>query len=41
MDCGSDFLVVVDVPYKSNVLLPISIHDQVATVEAIVGYQVL
>ena len=32
MDCGSNFLVVMDVPYKSNALLPIPIPFQVATI---------
>ena len=41
MDCGSNFLVISDVPYKSNAPLPIPIPDQVATVGAVVGYQVL
>ena len=41
MDCSSNLLVVVDVPYKSNAPLFILIHDQVATVGAVVGYQVL
>ena len=36
----SNLLVVVDVPYKSNAPLSILIHDQVATVGAVVGYQV-
>ena len=41
MDCGSNSLVVVDVSYKSNAPLPISILDQVTTVGAAVGCQVL
>ena len=41
MDCGSNFLVVVDVPFKSNAPLPIPIPDQVVTVGVAMGYQVL
>ena len=41
MDCGFNFLVVVDVPYKLNALLPTPVLDQVVIVGATVGYQVL
>ena len=41
MDYGSNFLVVVDVPYKSNAPLPIPIPYQVVIVGVAMGYQVL
>ncbi|RVX03676.1 hypothetical protein CK203_023082 [Vitis vinifera] len=40
MDCGPNYLVVLDAPYESNTPLPIPILGQATTVGAIVGYQV-
>ncbi|XP_059592843.1 uncharacterized protein LOC104878643 [Vitis vinifera] len=39
MDCGPNYLVVLDAPYESNTPLPIPIHGQATTVGAAVGYQ--
>ncbi|RVW75827.1 hypothetical protein CK203_055115 [Vitis vinifera] len=41
MDCGPNYLVVLDAPYESNTPLPIPIPGQATTVGAAVGYQVL
>ncbi|RVW78576.1 hypothetical protein CK203_049758 [Vitis vinifera] len=41
MDCGPNYLVVLDAPYESNTPLPIPIPGQATTVGAVVGYQVL
>eukprot|EP00261_Vitis_vinifera_P034165 XP_019075408.1 PREDICTED: uncharacterized protein LOC109122598 [Vitis vinifera] len=41
MDCGPNYLVVLDAPYESNTPLPIPIPRQATTVGAAVGYQVL
>lgn len=41
MDCGLNYLVVVDAPYESNAPLPIPIFYQATIVGAVVGYQVL
>ncbi|RVW12492.1 hypothetical protein CK203_093479 [Vitis vinifera] len=41
MDCGPNYLVVLDAPYESNTPLPIPILGQATTVGAAVGYQVL
>ncbi|KAL6349880.1 hypothetical protein AAG906_001767 [Vitis piasezkii] len=41
MDCGPNYLVVLDAPYESNAPLPIPIPGQATTVGAAVGYQVL
>ncbi|KAL6350674.1 hypothetical protein AAG906_028127 [Vitis piasezkii] len=39
MDCGPNYLVVLDAPYESNTPLPIPIPGQATTVGAVVGYQ--
>ncbi|RVW87691.1 hypothetical protein CK203_057234 [Vitis vinifera] len=41
MDCGPNYLVVLDAPYESYTPLPIPIPGQATTVGAAVGYQVL
>ncbi|RVW79489.1 hypothetical protein CK203_050087 [Vitis vinifera] len=41
MDCGPNYLVVLDAPYESNTPLPIPIPGQATTVGAAVSYQVL
>ncbi|RVW62898.1 hypothetical protein CK203_059763 [Vitis vinifera] len=41
MDCGPNYLVVLDAPYESNTPLLIPIPAQATTVGAAVGYQVL
>ena len=41
MNCGVNYLVIVDVPYESKAPLPIPIPDQATTVGAAVGHQVL
>ncbi|WJZ95437.1 hypothetical protein VitviT2T_014208 [Vitis vinifera] len=41
MDCGPNYLVVLDAPYESNTPLPIPIPGQATTVGVAVGYQVL
>ncbi|KAL6347444.1 hypothetical protein AAG906_025159 [Vitis piasezkii] len=41
MDCGPNYLVVLDAPYESNTPLPIPIPGQATTVGAAMGYQVL
>ncbi|RVW19373.1 hypothetical protein CK203_117735 [Vitis vinifera] len=41
MDCGPNYLVVLDAPYESNTPLPIPMPSQATTVGAAVGYQVL
>ena len=40
-ECGPNYLVVVDAPYKPNTSLPIPILDEIATVGRVVGYEVL
>ena len=40
-ECGSNYLVVVDAPYKSNTTLPIPIPDEITIVGNAVGYEVL
>ena len=41
MDCGPNYVVVLDAPYESNTPLPIPIPGQATTIGAAVGYQVL
>ncbi|RVW49610.1 hypothetical protein CK203_076737 [Vitis vinifera] len=41
LECGPNYLVVVDAPYDSSVPLPIPIPGQTTTVGATIGYQVL
>ncbi|KAL6326223.1 hypothetical protein AAG906_001618 [Vitis piasezkii] len=41
LECGPNYLVVVDAPYDSSAPLPIPIPGQTTTVGAAIGYQVL
>ncbi|RVW68988.1 hypothetical protein CK203_058575 [Vitis vinifera] len=41
LECGPNYLVVVDVPYDASAPLPIPIPGQTTTVGAAIGYQVL
>ena len=41
LECGPNYLVVVDAPYDSSVPLPIPIPGQTTIVGAEIGYQVL
>ncbi|RVW93716.1 hypothetical protein CK203_043419 [Vitis vinifera] len=41
LECGPNYLVVVDVPYDANTRLPIPILGQTTTIGAAIGYQVL
>ena len=41
LECGPNYLVVVDAPYDSSAPLLIRILRQTTTVEATIGYQVL
>ncbi|RVW34736.1 hypothetical protein CK203_110700 [Vitis vinifera] len=41
LECGPNYLVVVDTPYDSSAPLPIPIPGQTTTVGATIGYQVL
>ena len=41
LECGPNYLVVVDAPYDSSAPLPIPIPGQTTTVGATIGYQVL
>ena len=41
LECGSNYLVVVDAPYDSSAPLPIPIPGQTTTVRVIIGFQVL
>ena len=41
LECGPNYLVVVDAPYDSSAPLPIPIHGQTTTVGTAIGYQVL
>ncbi|KAL6346950.1 hypothetical protein AAG906_006010 [Vitis piasezkii] len=41
LECGPNYLVVVDAPYDSSAPLPIPILGQTTIVEATIGYQVL
>ncbi|KAL6340566.1 hypothetical protein AAG906_010474 [Vitis piasezkii] len=41
LECGPNYLVVVDVPYDASAPLPIPIPRQTTTVGAAIGYQVL
>ncbi|RVW80061.1 hypothetical protein CK203_052395 [Vitis vinifera] len=41
LECGPNYLVVVDAPYDSSAPLPIPIPGQATTVGAAIGYQVL
>nr|CAN83829.1 hypothetical protein VITISV_038975 [Vitis vinifera] len=41
LECGPNYLVVVDAPYDSSAPLPIPIPKQTTTVGAAIGYQVL
>ena len=41
LECGSNYLVVVDAPYDSSAPLPIPIPGQTTTVGVIIGFQVL
>ena len=40
LECGPNYLVVVDAPYDSSAPLPIPIPGQTTTVGAAIGYQV-
>ena len=41
LECGPNYLVVVDVPYDASAPLPIPIPGQTTTIRAAIGYQVL
>ena len=41
LECGSNYLVVVDAPYDSSAPLPIPIPGQTTTIGVIIGFQVL
>ena len=41
LECGPNYLVVVDVPYDVSTPLPIPILGQTTIVGAVIGYQVL
>ena len=41
LECGPNYLVVVDAPYDSSAPLPIPIPGQTTIVGAEIGYQVL
>ena len=41
LECGPNYLVVVDAPYDSSAPLPIPIPRQTTTVGVVIGYQVL
>ena len=41
LECGPNYLVVVDVPYDASAPLPIPIPGQTTTIGAAIGYQVL
>ena len=41
LECGPNYLAVVDAPYDSSATLPIPIPRQTTTVRAAIGYQVL
>ena len=40
-ECGPNYLVVVDAPYKSNTTLPILIPNEITTIGNAVGFEVL
>ena len=41
LECGVNFLVVVDASYELNAPLPVPIPNQITTIGEALGYQVL
>ena len=41
LECGVNFLVVVDASYEPNAPLPVPIPNQIKTIGEALGYQVL
>ena len=41
LECGVNFLIVVDASYEPNAPLPVPIPNQITTIGEALGYQVL
>ena len=41
LECGVNFLIVVDTSYEPNAPLPVPIPNQITTIGKTLGYQVL
>lgn len=41
LDCGLNYFIIMNAPYKSNTFFPIPILGQATTIRSAVGYQVM